>query len=173
LDIRICDFGSAALVPESGYYDNITTPIIPGTPVSLNSQSLTDGIGRGTLPYSPPELLFSGSTYSFPVDMYSAGVLLFVVISQCQPFPQHNSPIHLIHAIRRGFFAPENQPLVKGWKNPDPSDGQWMFPSRELVPKPLVDIIFSLTDLNPESRPTATALLSKLIHFETLKDAPE
>jgi serine/threonine protein kinase len=138
LDIRICDFGNAVLNSDN----------VP----------LQDGLGKGTGPYTAPEIYSPGKVYSFPIDMYSTGVVLFTMISQKEPFCHIQSPVQQIFAIQRGFFYSESQPLVSGWKNPDPSDCEWQFGKAERVPQKIVELVMKLCSLNPRQRPTATML---------------
>ncbi|KAJ1334254.1 hypothetical protein BSLG_008181 [Batrachochytrium salamandrivorans] len=80
-----------------------STPVLPGSPTSPNSQSLTNGLGRGTLAYSAPDLFNSTTAYSFPVDMYSLGSR-FALISGCEPFGLARTSVHMMVGIQRGFF---------------------------------------------------------------------
>jgi serine/threonine protein kinase len=165
LDIKICDFGNASFVPEKeselGQL-HINANVIPGSPTSNCSQMLTDGLGRGTPAYTAPEMLSMNQPYSFPVDLYSIGVILYTIISQREPFPNCSSPLHMLLAVKRGFFQSENQPIIMKWKSPDPADGAWQYPSGELVPPQYVSLVFDLVSLSPSSRPTAVQLVERL-----------
>jgi hypothetical protein len=68
----------------------------------------------------------------------------------------------MLLAVKRGFFQSENQPIIMKWKNPDPADGAWQYPSGELVPPQYVSLVFDLVSLSPSSRPTAAQLVERL-----------
>ena len=72
------------------------------------------GLGRGTLAYNAPELLISepSSFYSFPIDMYSYGALLYTILSGTPPFSNIRSTSQLIIIKTKfGFFAPDFFPI--------------------------------------------------------------
>lgn len=171
LDLKLSDFGSACFVPEieslktEAFVTELKPSVIPGSPVKLNSQTLTDGVGKGTPAYTAPELFSSNQSYSFPVDMYSAGVVFYTIISQREPFPNCTSTVQLIIAVKRGFFEAENQAFMKNWKHPDPSDGQWQYPSGEIVSQTISKFVFSLVGPS-NSRPTAKQLSKLLSEYE-------
>ena len=146
LDIRICDFGNAV--------------------VTSNTVPLKDGLGKGTPAYTAPEIYSPGFSYSFPIDIYSTGVVFYTMISQKEPFSQIHSPIQQILTIQRGFFYPESQPLVPGWKNPDPSDGEWQFGNGEKVPCKIVEMVIKLCSLDPLRRLTAKELCATMQNFD-------
>jgi serine/threonine protein kinase len=162
LDIKICDFGNALLIPEQQMVvqkgQQLRPTVVPNNPLYDDSQILKDGAGRGTSAYTAPELFsLNQRPYSFPVDIYSFGVLLFTLVSQKEPFTNYSSPIHLMLAVQRGFFESENQPLIMRWKNPDPAEGQWEYPSREMMPRKYVELV----------RPTASNICQKLRDYDT------
>jgi serine/threonine protein kinase len=95
LDCKLADFGNAAFV---------------------GGEILTDGLGKGTLVYSAPELVTLGMIYSYPVDIYSVGVTLYTLctlylhsnhlVSGIEPFSllSKTSAVQTLIAIRSGFF---------------------------------------------------------------------
>ncbi|KAJ3317950.1 hypothetical protein HDV06_001024 [Boothiomyces sp. JEL0866] len=177
LDVKISDFGNASFVPESLTESNINlfkttytslTTITPGTPSSPNAQTLFDGLGKGTLAYSAPEVITPNSSYSFPIDMYSLGVTLYTVISGKEPFGDCNSTVRMMLLIQRGFFQPESQPPVNSWKYSDPFDFSWHYPNGEKVDSRVIDAIVCLTKVNPDERPTAKKLVKLLQSIQDL-----
>ncbi|KAI8927334.1 hypothetical protein BC831DRAFT_452527 [Entophlyctis helioformis] len=149
--------------------------VLPGSPISPHSQSLTNGLGRGTLAYSAPDLLSSASTstpYSFPVDMYSLGVTLYALIAGVEPFALARSSVHMMVGIQRGFFASglqttggDGRPGVGGVVG-DPVDGVWRFQSGEAVPRAVVELVMRLVDRDPGVRPSARETLATLEHID-------
>lgn len=157
MDIRICDFGNALIVPEAKKLflnDNTSYDIVPGKEVFPDSQMLTDGTGRGTPAYTAPELFIPQQKYSFYIDIYSFGVVLYTILSNTIPFANCKSNVQIIMAARQGFFNNENQRLVSSWINPDPSEGKWQFPNGEFVPMEYVDLVLELLHLDHRKRPT-------------------
>ena len=119
------------------------------------------GFGRGTMAYNAPELLTSTpssktSTYSFPIDMYAYGSLLYTIISGIPPFSSIRSTTQLlIIKTKYGFFAPEAQPLVTKWRNPDPTDWQWQFPDSSSCTSEICSLVRALVEMKPVNRPSA------------------
>ncbi|KAJ3302087.1 hypothetical protein HDV03_005431 [Kappamyces sp. JEL0829] len=158
LDVRISDFGNAKVVPEAESNSRPSaqlSPISPGFGSNIpESQRLADGLGKGTAGYIAPELYDTENLqYSFPVDIYSLGIVFYVMISEKQPFANCTSPVQAIMGCKRGFFASKLQPLVGWWKNPDPEDGQWQYPDGEKVDGRIVDIVMQMVALSPSDRP--------------------
>ena len=147
-------------VPESQLIE--PGSITPGSEVSFGSQTLTNGAGRGTLAYTAPEMFDQSESYTFSIDIYALGVLIFCIISGNQPFKRFTSNVQILLAIKRGFFNTDNQALVSKWKNPDPSDGQWQFPNGEHVPEYLRNLVFQMTNLKQHNRPSASSALDYL-----------
>ncbi|KAL2915369.1 hypothetical protein HK105_204985 [Polyrhizophydium stewartii] len=156
--------GSLSASPKPG------SAVTPGSPVSPQSQSLTNGLGRGTLAYSAPDLLASNEVaYSFPVDMYSLGVTLYALISGHEPFGLARSSVHMMVGIQRGFFASGMQVMGSasvaaggGGIVGDPRDGVWRFLSGEPVPDELVQLVMRLVERDPADRPTAEQVVQIL-----------
>ncbi|KAI8893845.1 kinase-like domain-containing protein [Globomyces pollinis-pini] len=163
LDIRIADFGNASVVSEAkDLVDG--QEIIPGSPISSNSQDLYDGMGLGTPAYSAPELL-SPQPYSFPVDIYSTGIVFYTLLSYIEPFPNCKSSMQMMMMVRRGFFQYESQGLVLHWKNPDPTERAWCFSDGEAVPADLIDLIVNMVDTQSAKRPTAKTVFKYLDNY--------
>jgi len=81
LDVRLSDFGSSLLIHPS--------------------HPPTDGVGLGTLPFSPPELVDPESTFSFPVDIFSLGATLYQCITGREPYRGCRT-IEMMHHVRKG-----------------------------------------------------------------------
>ncbi|KAJ1535434.1 hypothetical protein HK405_015685, partial [Cladochytrium tenue] len=106
-----------------------------GGAVLSSASSLRDGLGRGTQAYSAPELFEwssgsgggggdgDGGTYSFPVDIYSVGVTLHVAATGAEPFALSRGAVHMLMAIRRGYWASGLQVGGVGPDGPDVGDG--------------------------------------------------
>ena len=60
-------------------------------------KSLANTLG-GTLAYLAPEVLLSDHEHAFPVDMWSVGIILFVLLGARHPFPD-TSPLNYIKSI--------------------------------------------------------------------------
>lgn len=159
MDIRISDFGNACYVPEAKSPQSPDSDITlspesvclePGVPSYSNSQSLEDGIGRGTLAYTAPELVHN-RPYTFSVDVYSLGVTLYSLISGLDPFTNAKTNIQIIMGIKRGFFASGMQPEWNGRY----LNGEHMDPK-------IMDLIQTMVELEPSSRPTARRVLEVL-----------
>ncbi|KIS01489.1 serine/threonine protein kinase [Cryptococcus deuterogattii 2001/935-1] len=81
LHIRLSDFGSSLLIHPS--------------------HPPTDGLGLGTLPFSPPELVDPSVTFSFPVDIFALGATLYQCITGREPFRGLRS-IEMMHHVKKG-----------------------------------------------------------------------
>ncbi|KAJ8329268.1 hypothetical protein QVD99_006538 [Batrachochytrium dendrobatidis] len=163
----------------------IPTPVLPGSPISPNSQSLINGLGRGTLAYSAPDLLNPATAYSFPVDVYSLGVTLFALISGHEPFGLARSSVHMMVGIQRGFFESGLQKSgsgklasvglgqrkgsigsTTGGVVGDPSDGVWRFLNGESVCPQIVGLVMRMVHRDPSARPSALQVMSELAYID-------
>jgi len=81
LDIRLSDFGSSLLIH-------------PAHPP-------TDGVGLGTLPFSPPELVDPEQSFSFSVDIFAFGATLYQCITGREPY-RGSRAVEMIHHVRKG-----------------------------------------------------------------------
>ncbi|WVF70782.1 hypothetical protein IAT40_005576 [Kwoniella sp. CBS 6097] len=81
LHLRLSDFGSSLLIHPS--------------------HPPTDGLGLGTLPFSPPELVDPTQTFSFPVDIFALGATLYQCITGREPF-RGSRTIEMMHHVRKG-----------------------------------------------------------------------
>ncbi|KAG0233552.1 hypothetical protein BGW42_007387 [Actinomortierella wolfii] len=69
------------------------------------SLGLTDGLGRGTPPYSAPEIFHMNKTYSYPIDIYSLGVTLYVAgLTAQEPFSKLKSVVEMMVWVKKGGF---------------------------------------------------------------------
>ncbi|GMK56942.1 hypothetical protein CspeluHIS016_0307820 [Cutaneotrichosporon spelunceum] len=81
LHLRLSDFGSSLLVhPE---------------------HPPTDGLGLGTLPFSPPELVDPNAPFSFPVDIFALGATLYQCLTGREPYRGART-IEMMHYVRNG-----------------------------------------------------------------------
>ncbi|WVR05759.1 hypothetical protein IAU60_002784 [Kwoniella sp. DSM 27419] len=81
LHIRLSDFGSSLLIH-------------PAHPP-------TDGLGLGTLPFSPPELVDPNQSFSFPVDVFALGATLYQCLTGREPFRGVRT-VEMMHHVRKG-----------------------------------------------------------------------
>jgi len=87
--VKICDFGSACYLPPGEFMD--------------------DGLGRGTTPYMAPEILMQRQ-YTHLIDVYSLGVVFWVMLTGRMPFDNIPSSVGMLVAIKGGdwFEFPMN-----------------------------------------------------------------
>ncbi|WOO84585.1 Serine/threonine-protein kinase stk11 [Vanrija pseudolonga] len=81
LHLRLSDFGSSLLIH-------------PAHPP-------TDGVGLGTLPFSPPELVDPAAPFSFPIDVFALGATLYQCITGREPYRGCRG-VEMIHHVRNG-----------------------------------------------------------------------
>ncbi|WVQ85313.1 hypothetical protein IAT38_007478 [Cryptococcus sp. DSM 104549] len=81
LHLRLSDFGSSLLIHPS--------------------HPPTDGLGLGTLPFSPPELIDPSQPFSFPVDVFALGATLYQCITGREPFRGARA-VEIMHHVRKG-----------------------------------------------------------------------
>lgn len=60
-----------------------------------------DGLGLGTLPFSPPELVDPNQSFSFPVDIFSLGATLYQCITGREPY-RGTKTVEMMHHVRKG-----------------------------------------------------------------------
>eukprot|EP00435_Cladocopium_sp_Y103_P005497 s1390_g1.t2 len=113
---KLCDFGFAAHDSGEGLTDRLGSP---------------DTVA--------PEIVV-GTKYSTPVDMWSAGVLVYMMLSATPPFyaPTDNE---VLRKVKTGSYNLSGEP----WDS---------------LPKPPKDLIASLMTVDPKKRPTATEALN-------------
>ncbi|KAF8983116.1 hypothetical protein BGZ52_001262 [Haplosporangium bisporale] len=111
LDAKLSDFGGGVFLPESQEH-----PVL----------GVAEGLGRGTQPYSAPELFASVSsniTYGQGIDIYSLGVSLYVLgLTAQDPFHKMKSMLEMVVWIKKGgFWLWEDQSWVHD-RGPVPKD---------------------------------------------------
>ncbi|KAG0026633.1 hypothetical protein BGZ82_009382 [Podila clonocystis] len=93
LDAKLSDFGGGVFLPKSKEHPALRVP---------------EGLGRGTQPYSAPELfasVSSSSTYGQGIDIYSLGVSLYVIgLTAQEPFHKMKSMLEMVVWIKKGGF---------------------------------------------------------------------
>lgn len=162
LDIKMSDFGTAMFV-------NATSV-------------LEDGLGKGTLPYSPPELLATPPhPYSLPVDIFSLGVTLYVIgITGEEPFHMIRSPVELLVWVRKGRFWEWEERLrqfMTTARTPRSNLSQTpptlsqnsdvvRFLNGEPVPIELLELLKRMVSPDPAERPTAIEVAAMLREFD-------
>jgi serine/threonine protein kinase len=67
----------------------------------------------GTPMFMAPELI-EGADYSFPVDVYAYGMMMFIVLTESYPFPKIKDPFKLSQMIMDGI-RPEIPPCVPAY----------------------------------------------------------
>lgn len=100
LHVKLCDFNSAL-------FPNASTP-------------LTDGIGLGTPAYGAPELSRSlnkssdaSKGFSYPVDIWSLGAILYTLATGTGPFRRARSMIDMVYRKRVFFESEENDRVAR------------------------------------------------------------
>ena len=125
--------------------------IIDVHPLAATKQSMIPG----TLGYMPPEALAEIPQYSYPLDVFSFGVLmLFVII---QEFPQFYENVVTVTGLQRR--ETQIQKRMKWISQLSPED-----PMRQLICQCLQD--------EPQKRPTTAELNSQLIRFSQQHPKP-
>jgi len=75
---------------------------------TVNHFELEEGLGRGTPPYSAPEMFASasnGAQYGQGIDIYSLGVSLYVIgLTAQEPFHKLKSVLEMVVWIKKGGF---------------------------------------------------------------------
>ncbi|PWN46390.1 hypothetical protein IE81DRAFT_319298 [Ceraceosorus guamensis] len=98
LDVKLCDFNSAVF-PSAG------TPLL-------------DGAGLGTPAYGAPELTRGASSssrngFSYPVDIWSMGAVLYALATGVAPLAKSRSMIDMLYRKRAFFESEENDRVAR------------------------------------------------------------
>jgi serine/threonine protein kinase len=94
----------------------------------------------GTLFYQAPELLLGESSYGLPVDVFSFGIFLFVLLTGQEPFPSASAYVHTTR-ITVGHKRPAIPPEL---------------------PEPLRILMAACWAPDPEARPTFADVVARL-----------
>ncbi|KAF9188201.1 hypothetical protein BGZ50_001499 [Haplosporangium sp. Z 11] len=104
---KLSDFGASRFLPT----DTSNMDEASGSSVALRASlqfGLEEGRGRGTLPYSAPEMFASasrGAHYGQAIDIYSLGISLYVIgLTAQEPFHKLKSVMEMIVWIKKGGF---------------------------------------------------------------------
>lgn len=100
----------------------------------------------GTPLYESPEVI-EGKEYDSSADMWSLGVLLYELCTLALPFDE-SSLLRFQRAVQRGKYKP-----IPAWR----------------CPAEISEIVYSLLNLNPQKRPTA----SEILKLPFVKDSAE
>ncbi|KAG0278743.1 hypothetical protein BGZ96_002250 [Linnemannia gamsii] len=99
LDVKLSDFGASMF--------STTMKDDKGAKDSMHF-GLEGGLGRGTPPYSAPEMFASvagGAHYGHSIDIYSLGVSLYVIgLTAQEPFHKLKSVMEMMVWIKKGGF---------------------------------------------------------------------
>ncbi|RUS26361.1 kinase-like domain-containing protein [Jimgerdemannia flammicorona] len=160
LDIKLSDFGTAVFTPAT--------------------HTLQDGLGKGTPPYSPPELLSSPPRlYSYPVDIFSLGVTLFVIgVTGEEPYLLIRSPIELLVWVRKGGFWEWEESLRTMAAKDSPATrreshaGVVRYLNGEPVPQDILMLLKAMMSPRPEDRPTASEVVNTLRDLDWGEETP-
>ncbi|KAF9964698.1 hypothetical protein BGZ70_006084 [Mortierella alpina] len=107
LGAKLSDFGASRFLVADTGDTNGSEGEDSQTP-SLLQFGLHEGVGRGTPPYSAPEMFASASSgahYGQAIDIYSLGVSLYVIgLTAHEPFHKLKSVMEMIVWIKKGGF---------------------------------------------------------------------
>ncbi|PKC61836.1 kinase-like protein [Rhizophagus irregularis] len=109
-------------------------------PANISSSIKSSGI-YGVIPYIAPEI-FLGRQYTPASDIYSLGIIIWVIYSFEEPFNNRNHDATLILDIIRGL-RPEISPKMG-------------------IPKYIMDLMEKCWDSDPKNRPTAQQIITTL-----------
>ncbi|CCG83054.1 Serine/threonine protein kinase Ppk235 / FY16936)) [Taphrina deformans PYCC 5710] len=130
-----------------------------------------------TIWYRSPELLFGAQTYSYSVDLWSAGCIMAELITSQPLLPGSNEKQEMDLIV--SLLGPPSETTWPGYKRlpwahnysaPDPGivrkrEGlKAMFQAEK---SGLVDILIKLVQYNPESRPSAKEALNHRYFYES------
>ena len=119
-----------------------------------------------------------GGFYSFPVDVYSVGVTLFVACTGVEPFAHIRSSVHMMMAIRKGFWnsgmqgvsgiGPEGPEVLIKETRGDKTEivrrgsGRLLFINGDELDLEISGILVRCVDKDPSNRPNARELAALL-----------
>jgi len=132
LKIKLCDFGSSSEL--------------------IRGSSLIDGLGKGTTPYCAPEIFYQ-LRYDHKIDIYSFGVVMWVLLTGRAPFDNVCNPVALIGDIKAGVWFEFPRNCLDG----------------SLYHADLVNLIKSCLEVDPLKRPTSFDLLARLQRLALLE----
>eukprot|EP00040_Diaphanoeca_grandis_P016609 m.85953 g.85953 ORF g.85953 m.85953 type:complete len:745 (+) comp25912_c0_seq1:143-2377(+) len=137
--LRICDFGLVHLFPIHTAMRKSATDFLSQEAKQKKEDVVTDGSLAGTYLYLAPEVIL-GHVYSFPVDIWSCGVILHAMAFAYFPFDDDDDQTlcSMIACAKKLQFSP------KKFKRKDPD---------------LLALLSSLLEPKPEKRITTKEVL--------------
>lgn len=115
LDLRLSDFGSAVLIHPA--------------------QPPVDGVGLGTLPFSPPELVDPKRSFSYPADVFALGATLYQCITGREPYRGLRA-VEMMMFVKKGAFWSYEERTRIGRIGAQDSDSGVPYPSAWREPAP-------------------------------------
>ena len=147
-----------------------------GLSKKINSSNLNMTLSVGTLHYKAPELLIQSSDYSFPVDMWAFGVLIYELVFGHPPFEANNNMQQLVSIIKYcGWDGLQKykqfEEIQKNWWRPSTINRLEQLIAEEkssFDSSCLVNILKLLLEVDPDKRIKADeALKHRFFAFES------
>lgn len=150
LDLRLSDFGSAVLIHPA--------------------QPPVDGVGLGTLPFSPPELVDPKRSFSFPVDVFALGATLYQCITGKEPYRGLRA-VEMMMFVKKGTFWSYEERARIGRIGTQDLDAGLPYPSAWREPAPAsVRRAGSLREpISKHDQPTTRPRLGRMASASSLK----
>ena len=147
-----------------------------GLSKKINASNLNMTLSVGTLHYKAPELLIQSSDYSFPVDMWAFGVLLYELVFGHPPFEANNNMQQFVSIIKYcGWDGLQKykqfEEIQKNWWRPSTINKLEQLIAEEkstFDSSCLVNILKMLLEVDPDKRIKADeALRHRFFAFES------
>jgi serine/threonine protein kinase len=119
--IKFNDFHSTVKPDNILLSSNTQWPILVIADLGLSKILTENNTICGTIEYSAPELLERNENYGQKVDLWSCGVVLYTMLTGCQPFSDayayHHNGRNMVQQIIAGNVALKHQALDNVSKN--------------------------------------------------------